>query len=218
MDKDIRQPGANADGAIPNAKPEIDATEGNTGVFDSSRSDGLKDSGSRGVDSAQADGPEFGQANASKINSSRLNTGKISTSGASTGSASIESVRQRQAMDAPSLIRRVWLALRRWFTWANADTLMHVNPISTGFIGSLLVLVGSLQPNSPFTSKIPGSWYLGVDPAPHPGNLIIELLAQSLVYYGLILTAVACCALSLVPDEVSNSDISGCCLACGCCR
>ena len=197
MDKDIRQPGANADGAIPNTKPEIDATEGNTGVFDSSRSDGLKGQnglraqGSRDRDSVGVDDLEIGQAGSSKIGSSRANAGKVSTSRAGTSRANTESVSQRQAVDAPFLIRRVWRALGRWFTWANADTLMHVNPISTGFIGSLLVLVGSLQPNSPFTSKIPGSWYLGVDSAPHPGNLIIELLAQSLVYYGLILTAVA---------------------------
>ncbi|WP_298212624.1 polyprenol phosphomannose-dependent alpha 1,6 mannosyltransferase MptB [Ferrimicrobium sp.] len=85
-----------------------------------------------------------------------------------------------------------YLALvRRWFAWANADNLMQVNPIWTGFIGSLLVFLGSLQANSPFTSKIPGSWYLGVDATPHPGNVVIELLAQSLVYYGLILTGVA---------------------------
>ncbi len=81
--------------------------------------------------------------------------------------------------------------IRRWFGWANVDNLMNVNPISTGFIGSLLVFVGSLQPNSPFTSKIPGSWYLGVNASPHPGNLIVELLAESLIYYGLVLTAVA---------------------------
>ncbi len=93
--------------------------------------------------------------------------------------------------DARGGFRGVWLALRRWFAWANTDNLMLVNPISTGFIGSLLVFIGSLQTNSPFTSKIPGSWYLGVDSSPHPGNLIVELLAQSLVYYGLILTAVA---------------------------
>jgi hypothetical protein len=82
-------------------------------------------------------------------------------------------------------------AVRGWFAWANTDNLMTVNPISTGFIGSLLVFIGSLQPNSPFTSKIPGSWYLGVNTSPHPGNVIMELLAESLIYYGLILTAVA---------------------------
>jgi len=66
-----------------------------------------------------------------------------------------------------------------------------VEPVRTGALGSILVLLGSLQPNSPFTSKIPGSWFIGVSSEPHPGSLLVEILANAVVYLGLILSGIA---------------------------
>ena len=37
-----------------------------------------------------------------------------------------------------------------------------------GFVGAVLVVVGAAQATSPFTSKLPGSWWFGV-PAPVAG-------------------------------------------------
>ncbi len=68
---------------------------------------------------------------------------------------------------------------------------MELNPLPVGFLGSVLVMLGSFQANSPFTSKIPGSWYIGVPTSPHPGNLLVELGANTLVYLGLFLTGLA---------------------------
>ncbi len=62
-----------------------------------------------------------------------------------------------------------------------------IEPVVIGSFGSVLVLVGSLQHNSPFTSKIPGSWYLGVPSTPLPGNSLVEFLSRWLVYVGVAL-------------------------------
>ncbi len=66
-----------------------------------------------------------------------------------------------------------------------------VKPVPLGAVGSCAVMLGSLQPNSGFTSKIPGSWFIGVPSNPVVGNGLAELGANFLVYLGLVLTGVA---------------------------
>jgi alpha-1,6-mannosyltransferase len=83
-------------------------------------------------------------------------------------------------------VARATLAAQR--TSEFVDT---VEPIRTGLLGSILVFLGSLQPNSPFTSKIPGSWFLGVSQSPHASPLLIDILANAVVYLGLILSGIA---------------------------
>ncbi len=94
-----------------------------------------------------------------------------------------------------SMLRR--LAPAAVVSWA-AATVVRVSefvdtlePVRTGLLGSLLVFLGSLQPNSPFTSKIPNSWFLGVSSSPHPGDLLVELVANAAVYLGLIVGSMA---------------------------
>ncbi len=81
--------------------------------------------------------------------------------------------------------------MTRVSSWIPSDAFMELNPLPVGFLGSVLVMLGSFQANSPFTSKIPGSWYIGVPTSPHPGNLLVELGANTLVYLGLFLTGLA---------------------------
>ncbi|NNN13947.1 MAG: polyprenol phosphomannose-dependent alpha 1,6 mannosyltransferase MptB [Acidimicrobiaceae bacterium] len=62
-----------------------------------------------------------------------------------------------------------------------------VEPIVIGLVASVLILAGTLQKNSPFTSKIPGSWFIGVPSHPVSGNPLLEFLARWLVYLGVAL-------------------------------
>jgi hypothetical protein len=89
----------------------------------------------------------------------------------------------RSLRDTPSR-RAQWLAIGR-------EALMGLDPLWSGFIGSLLVLAGSLEPNSPFTSKIPGSWFIGVPSSPHAGDPLLELGANALVWLGIFLGGIA---------------------------
>lgn len=68
---------------------------------------------------------------------------------------------------------------------------LGADPLAVGFLGSILVLLGTIQPNSPFTSKIPGSWFFGVPANPLPGNGVLELLSNWVVYVGMSLTIFA---------------------------
>jgi hypothetical protein len=68
---------------------------------------------------------------------------------------------------------------------------MSIDALATGTFGSILVMLGSFQANSPFTSKIPGSWFIGVPKYPGPGNPFIELASNALVYLGLLLSVLA---------------------------
>lgn len=74
------------------------------------------------------------------------------------------------------------LVVRLWHAFLELDAL----PL--GFIGSLAVLIGSLQDNSPFTSKVPGSWFFGVPTRPLTGNGFLELVSTWLIYCGMMLT------------------------------
>ena len=60
------------------------------------------------------------------------------------------------------------------------------DPMFLGTIGSVLVFLGTWQPNSPFVSKVPGSWFIGVPNTPLQGNSLIELLSRWLVYLGMV--------------------------------
>ncbi|MHB8189050.1 MAG: polyprenol phosphomannose-dependent alpha 1,6 mannosyltransferase MptB [Ferrimicrobium sp.] len=71
------------------------------------------------------------------------------------------------------------------------SSLWNVDPLVVGTTGSLAILFGSLQANSPFTSKVPGSWFIGVSSTPTQGNSLVELGANSLVYLGLLLLGMA---------------------------
>ncbi len=65
-------------------------------------------------------------------------------------------------------------------------------PALLGLLGSIAIVLGASQPNSPFTSKLPGSWYFGVPTpsavpgiTPPPGQwLFFGVVA---VYLGMIL-------------------------------
>ncbi len=59
------------------------------------------------------------------------------------------------------------------------------NPLFLGTIGSVLVFLGTWQPNSPFVSKVPGSWFIGVPNNPVQGNSLVELMSRWLVYLGM---------------------------------
>jgi hypothetical protein len=57
-----------------------------------------------------------------------------------------------------------------------------------GFVGAVLVVVGAAQATSPFTSKLPGSWWFGV-PAPSAGTSAgtqWQWLGVAFVYAGLV--------------------------------
>jgi alpha-1,6-mannosyltransferase len=57
-----------------------------------------------------------------------------------------------------------------------------------GFVGAVLVVVGAAQATSPFTSKLPGSWWFGV-PAPSAGASVgtqRQWLGVAFVYAGLV--------------------------------
>ncbi|HXZ83601.1 MAG TPA: polyprenol phosphomannose-dependent alpha 1,6 mannosyltransferase MptB, partial [Acidimicrobiales bacterium] len=41
-----------------------------------------------------------------------------------------------------------------------------VRPVVLGFVGTTAIFFGATQPNSPFTSKLLGSWYFGIPPQP----------------------------------------------------
>ncbi len=64
-----------------------------------------------------------------------------------------------------------------------------------GFLSSLMVALGSLQQRSPFTSKVVGSWWLGIaSPQSVPSNHF-RLLAEVAVVVGLVLGCIAWLAL-----------------------
>ena len=48
---------------------------------------------------------------------------------------------------------------------------MLLRPALLGFVGSLAILAGASQQNSPFTLKLPGAWWFGI-PASHPAPQI----------------------------------------------
>ncbi len=60
------------------------------------------------------------------------------------------------------------------------------DPMFLGTIGSILVFLGTWQSNSPFVSKVPGSWFIGVSNNPLQGNSLVELLSRWLVYLGMV--------------------------------
>jgi alpha-1,6-mannosyltransferase len=62
---------------------------------------------------------------------------------------------------------------------------LEFDPMMWGTVGSLMVFLGTWQSNSPFVSKIPGSWFIGVSNSPSQGNAILELVARWLVYLGM---------------------------------
>lgn len=58
-----------------------------------------------------------------------------------------------------------------------------------GMSSTLLVALGSLQQRSPFTSKVIGSWWLGIAAPQNVPSAKFELLAETMVYVGLALGA-----------------------------
>ncbi|ACU53348.1 conserved hypothetical protein [Acidimicrobium ferrooxidans DSM 10331] len=96
------------------------------------------------------------------------------------------SLTRRAQLSAPGAVRQARILGARISEFVDS-----VEPVETGLLGSILVFLGSLQPNSPFTSKVPGSWFLGVSSVPHPGSVLVEVLAKAAVYLGLILSGVA---------------------------
>jgi hypothetical protein len=80
-------------------------------------------------------------------------------------------------------IERSNVELPTWLSWLRSE-----NELALGFLGSMLVLLGSIQANSPFTSKIPGSWFFGVPVNPEPGSSWLELLSTWVIYLGMALT------------------------------
>ena len=61
-----------------------------------------------------------------------------------------------------------------------------------GFISSLMVALGSLQQLSPYTSKVPGSWWLGIAPYGTVPSSRFELPAEVIVLVGLGIGLMAC--------------------------
>jgi len=43
---------------------------------------------------------------------------------------------------------------------------MLLRPALLGFVGSVAILAGASQPNSPFTLKLPGAWWFGIPASP----------------------------------------------------
>ncbi len=63
--------------------------------------------------------------------------------------------------------------------------------VGAGVISSLLVVISSLAPDSPITSKIPGSWFFGIPGGPGTLNFLSGLSGQLLFYLGFALGLVA---------------------------
>lgn len=90
---------------------------------------------------------------------------------------------------APAAIRN-----NRFEALALKPSLSHVVAVFgrymvLGFASSLMVALGSLQQSSPFTSKVIGSWWLGIAPAQDVPSSNFEVPAQIMVYAGLVLAA-----------------------------
>jgi hypothetical protein len=70
----------------------------------------------------------------------------------------------------------------------------------TGFVGMVVVVAGASQPGSPFTSKLPGSWYFGVPSSPAQGGsgVVAATVGVVAVYAGVaaVLVAWYCVALA----------------------
>ena len=60
-----------------------------------------------------------------------------------------------------------------------------------GFFGSVSVLLGSLAPGSPFTSKPIGSWFIGIQGSPFVFDQVPSYLAQVVFYLGLLAVLVS---------------------------
>ncbi|MDA8196475.1 MAG: polyprenol phosphomannose-dependent alpha 1,6 mannosyltransferase MptB [Actinomycetota bacterium] len=61
----------------------------------------------------------------------------------------------------------------------------------TGFAGSVLLVLGSMAPGSPFTSKPLGSWFIGIQGTPFVFDQVPSYVAQIILYIGLLAVLVS---------------------------
>lgn len=80
-----------------------------------------------------------------------------------------------------------------------------------GLASSLLILIGSLSPTSPFTSKVPGSWFFGMPGGLVSLTIIPGVLAQALFYIGALVGIVAWVILirSVLAKQFTTREIVG---------
>ncbi|MDA8278239.1 MAG: polyprenol phosphomannose-dependent alpha 1,6 mannosyltransferase MptB [Actinomycetota bacterium] len=60
-----------------------------------------------------------------------------------------------------------------------------------GFAGSMMIVLGSLAPGSPFTSKPVGSWFIGIQGSPFVFDQVPSYIAQVILYLGLLAVLVS---------------------------
>lgn len=78
-----------------------------------------------------------------------------------------------------------------------------------GILSSVLVLIGSFSPTSPFTSKTPGSWYFGLPGGAINFGFIPDFLAQTIFYIGAALGVVVWATLvkSVMEKKYSTKEL-----------
>ncbi|KJF18607.1 polyprenol phosphomannose-dependent alpha 1,6 mannosyltransferase MptB [Acidithrix ferrooxidans] len=57
---------------------------------------------------------------------------------------------------------------------------------NVGIVSTVAIVIGSLSPSVPFTSKIPGSWFFGIANGPLSLGILPSWLAQAIFYFGFI--------------------------------